>query len=128
MKKTTRRMTKQRKKILEVLKATKSHPTADWIYDQVKKEIPNISLGTIYRNLNVLREMGEIIELSYGSSYSRFDANTENHYHFTCLECGLVQDVDFEVDLDMDKKVNMAIEGDVKYHRCEFFGYCKECK
>ena len=73
------RMTKQRKLILDVLRSTKSHPTADWIYEKVRQEIPNISLGTIYRNLNILRDMGEIMELDYGSKYSRFDGNAENH-------------------------------------------------
>ncbi|MCK8817925.1 transcriptional repressor [Natroniella sulfidigena] len=123
-----RRMTKQRKKILEVLRSTTSHPTADWIYEQVKKEIPNISLGTIYRNLNVLREMGELMELNYGSSYSRFDGNPENHYHFSCLDCGKVMDVDIDVKKEMNQKVANVIEGEVEYHRSEFFGYCSDCK
>ncbi|PRX35562.1 Fur family peroxide stress response transcriptional regulator [Orenia metallireducens] len=127
MKNPQRRMTKQRKKILEVLKSTRSHPTADWIYDEVKQEIPNISLGTIYRNLNVLREMGEIIELNYGSSYSRYDANSDDHYHFTCLECGQVMDVDLDVDRELDEEVADCIGGEVSYRRTEFFGYCAEC-
>ncbi|WP_459838163.1 Fur family transcriptional regulator [Halanaerobaculum tunisiense] len=119
-----RRMTKQRKKILEVLKGTTCHPTADWIYKEVKKEIPNISLGTIYRNLNVLQEMGKIQELNYGSDYSRFDGNPENHYHFTCLECGAVLDVELEVDQSLNQMVADRIDGEVKYHRTEFFGHC----
>ncbi len=127
MKKPQRRMTKQRKKILDVLRSTKSHPTADWIYDQVKKDIPNISLGTIYRNLSVLEDMGEIIELNYGSSYSRYDANPENHYHFTCLSCGKVMDVDLEMDCALNEKVANLIDGEVEYRRTEFFGYCSEC-
>ncbi|WP_408955032.1 Fur family transcriptional regulator [Natroniella sp. ANB-PHB2] len=123
-----RRMTKQRKKILEVLRSTTSHPTADWIYEQVKKDISNISLGTIYRNLNVLREMGELMELNYGSSYSRFDGNPENHYHFSCLDCGKVMDVEMEVKKEMNQKVAEKIGGEVVHHRSEFFGYCPDCK
>ncbi len=122
-----RRMTKQRKKILEVLKSTDCHPTADWIYEQVKEEIPDISLGTIYRNLNVLQEMGKIMELNYGSDYSRFDGNPTNHYHFTCLECGKVMDVDMEVVAEMNEEVAEVVNGEVAYHRTEFFGYCEEC-
>ncbi|MCK8828330.1 transcriptional repressor [Natroniella acetigena] len=123
-----RRMTKQRKKILEVLRSTTSHPTADWIYEQVKKDIPNVSLGTIYRNLNVLREMDELMELNYGSSYSRFDGNPENHYHFSCLECGKVMDVEMEVKTEMNQQVAEKIGGEVESHRSEFFGYCSDCK
>ena len=97
MKNTKKRMTKQRKQILEVLKNTNTHPTADEIYEEVKKEIPNISLGTVYRNLNVLSEMDEIMILDYGSSYSRFDGNPKNHYHFKCEQCGKVFDLEKEV-------------------------------
>jgi Fe2+ or Zn2+ uptake regulation protein len=121
-------MTKQRKKILEVLRSTTSHPTADWIYEQVKQDIPNISLGTVYRNLNVLKEMGEIMELNYGSSYSRFDGNPENHYHFSCLECNKVMDVEEAVHSEIDKKVEDEMGCSIDYHRMEFFGKCAECK
>lgn len=125
--KTKRRMTKQRKKILEVLKSTTCHPTADWIYGQVKEDIPNISLGTIYRNLNVLKEMGEIIELNYGSSHSRFDGNPIEHYHFTCTECDDILDVEEDVYEEIDKKIEVAIDCQVDYHRLEFFGKCQNC-
>ncbi|WP_459841665.1 Fur family transcriptional regulator [Halanaerocella petrolearia] len=121
-------MTKQRKKILEVLQSTDCHPTADWIYKEVKEEIPNISLGTIYRNLNVLQEMGKIQELNYGSEYSRFDGNPANHYHFTCLDCGEVMDVELKVKQELDQQVTDLTDGKVEYHRTEFFGYCKSCK
>ncbi|SJZ32330.1 Fur family transcriptional regulator [Selenihalanaerobacter shriftii] len=122
-----RRMTKQRKKILDVLRSTTSHPTADWIYEQVKEEIPNISLGTVYRNLNVLKEMGKIMELNYGSSYSRFDGNPENHYHFTCLKCGRVLDVDEPIHVEINQGIEEKMECDIDYHRMEFFGLCSEC-
>ncbi|ADL13389.1 Fur family transcriptional regulator [Acetohalobium arabaticum] len=123
-----RRMTKQRKKILEVLRNTDSHPTADWIYDQVKQEMPNISLGTVYRNLNVLKEMEKIMELNYGSSHSHFDGNAENHYHFTCLECGKICDVSEPVHSDLDQKVEEEMGCSISHHRLEFFGTCAECK
>ncbi|MBM7622576.1 Fur family transcriptional regulator [Sporohalobacter salinus] len=123
-----RRMTKQRKKILEVLRSTTSHPTADWIYDQVKQEIPNISLGTVYRNLNVLKEMGEIRELDYGSSHSHFDGNAEKHYHFTCLECGKICDVDESLHFELNQNVEEKLGCSIDYHRLEFFGVCSECK
>ena len=124
----SKRMTKQRKKILEVLKNTNSHPTADWIYEQVKKDIPKISLGTVYRNLNVLAEMGKIMILDYGSSYSRFDGNPRNHYHFRCQECGQVFDIEQEVLNELNHKLNQKTEYDISHHRLEFYGTCPECQ
>ena len=122
------RMTKQRKAILKVLKNTDIHPTADWIYEQVKEEIPNISLGTVYRNLNVLEEMGEIMVLDYGSTYSRFDGNPHNHYHFKCNNCSQVFDLDEEVFKDLNHKINSETPFKVEEHRLEFYGLCPECQ
>ena len=92
--KKTQRMTKQKRVILDVLRSVNTHPTAEWIYQEARKEIPGLSLGTVYRNLNLLRDNGEIQELSYGSSQSHYDGCPENHYHFVCRECGRVFDVD----------------------------------
>ena len=74
------RTTKQKEAILRVLGGTNTHPTAEWIYEEVKKEIPNISLGTVYRNLRLLGESGEILQLDLCGSLSRFDCRTANHY------------------------------------------------
>ncbi|HHT36700.1 MAG TPA: transcriptional repressor [Firmicutes bacterium] len=121
------RKTKQREVILQVLRSTKCHPTADWIYQEVRKELPNISLGTIYRNLKTLTEMGEILELSYGSTYSRFDGNADNHYHFVCEECGNVYDVDLPVNESINAKLEDKYDVQVNSHRLEFYGTCREC-
>jgi Fur family peroxide stress response transcriptional regulator len=123
------RKTRQRDLILKTLRGTKSHPTADWIYEQVKKKMPNISLGTVYRNLGTLREMGEIMELNYGSKYSRFDGNPKNHYHFVCTVCGAVIDVEnCPVDSKLDECVAEENDVEVFFHRAEFYGICSECK
>ncbi len=125
----TQRMTRQKRIIFEILKNTKSHPTADWIYEQARKEIPDISLGTVYRNLNLLKESGQILELNYGSSYSRFDGNPENHYHFQCVECGRVYDVDLPGECTKLLQQNAVLDGHVvDTHRLEFYGKCRECK
>jgi len=121
-------MTKQRKKILEVLKSTDTHPTADWIYEQVKKDIPNISLGTVYRNLNVLSEMGEIQVLEYGSNYSRYDGNPDDHYHFCCQGCDAVADIDLNVKEKLNEEVEKQTSFRVFTHRTEFYGLCEECQ
>ncbi len=122
-----KRMTKQRKIILDVLKNTKIHPTADWVYDQVREELPNISLGTVYRNLKVLKEMGEIMELDFGSTYSRFDGIPENHYHFVCNHCERVYDIDMPVDETLLERAEKRAEHQIDEHRLEFYGTCSEC-
>ena len=126
--KTNTRMTRQRKKILEVLKNTTSHPTADWIYEQVKKEIPSISLGTIYRNLNVLAEMGEIIILEYSGGKSRFDGNPQQHYHLKCNNCGTVTDIDLTVKQELNERAARKTNYEICYHRLEFYGLCPDCQ
>ena len=121
------RKTRQRQRILEILRGTKSHPTADWIYSQVKPEFPKLSLGTVYRNLKLLREQGEIIELDFGSTFSRFDGRTDNHYHFICRKCGKVFDVDMPVEDNLDKKAAKCTRFKVEDHRLIFYGPCKHC-
>ena len=121
------RMTRQKKIILDILRSTTSHPTADWIYSQAKEVVPNISLGTVYRNLSVLKQMGEIMELNYGSTYSRFDGNPESHYHFVCEDCGKVFDVEFPVQVEIEKRVEELAGHRVFQHRMEFYGNCINC-
>lgn len=122
------RMTKQKQLILDILHSTKSHPTADWVYEQARKAIPDISLGTVYRNLNVLKENNEIMELNYGSTFSRFDGNPENHYHFVCEKCGRVDDVDIPFQDEVNRLVTKIYGGEVAYHRMEFYGTCTDCQ
>jgi Fur family peroxide stress response transcriptional regulator len=122
------RKTRQKATILEVLKGTTSHPTADWIYNEVRKEIPNISLGTVYRNLRLLSESGEILELVLCGSLSRFDARNDNHYHFRCEKCGQVFDVDEPVNFELDKIAARRTGFRIIYHRLEFYGLCLECQ
>ncbi len=122
------RMTIQRKLILEVLQSTTSHPTADWIYEEVRKKLPRVSLGTVYRNLNVLKENGEVLELNYGSGQSRYDGNPKNHYHFTCQICGAVYDVPFDVQNELNERAKEASGFVIYKHRLEFYGMCNECQ
>lgn len=122
------RMTRQKKVILEILRGTDNHPSADWVYEQAKKLVPDISLGTVYRNLNVLRDSGDIIELNYGSTFSRYDGRNDNHYHFFCDQCHKLVDVTIPVYQGLDKMVQDTTGYEVQYHRMEFYGLCNECK
>jgi Fur family transcriptional regulator, peroxide stress response regulator len=120
--------TKQKQAIKEVLSATKSHPTAEWIHNQVKKEIPNISLGTVYRNLKALRDNREINELYCGGGSGRFDAETRNHYHFKCNVCGNIFDIDLPVDKGLDADIKKKTGLNIKYSRTDFYGICADCE
>ncbi len=122
------RDTKQRQAILDVLRGTTSHPTADWIYDEVRKVIPNISKGTVYRNLKILRDTGQISELNLSGTISRFEGRQDNHYHFRCDNCGRVFDVDEPVDKEIDKRVAERTGFKVLCHQTEFRGLCKDCQ
>lgn len=120
-------MTKQRAIILEKLKKVTTHPTADEIYLMVKKRIPNISLGTVYRSLNVLKESGEISELNC-DNFNRFDGTTAPHSHFTCNKCKKMFDIRYELDFNLDKKISKKTGFKTLGHRIEFFGICNNCK
>lgn len=89
----TQRMTKQRMVILDTLKSVKTHPTADELFDAVRKKLPRISLGTVYRNLEIMSGMGVIIKIDIDGSPRRYDGNPEKHYHLRCLGCGKVIDI-----------------------------------
>ena len=120
-----RRNTRQRAIIYDILASTDTHPTADWIYEKAKKFIPNISLGTVYRNLNILKEEGKIIEIQ-DSKQSRFDAKTQPHYHFKCEKCGRLYDVEKE---EVHISTNLEEKG---YQLKDAFvilnGICYKCK
>ena len=121
------RKSKQRDAILKVLMSTTSHPTAEWLYEEVRKEIPNISLGTVYRNLRLMKEQGEILELEQTGTYRRFDGNSANHYHFRCDQCGKVYDIDEPVFVGIDERVEKKTGFRVSHHRLEFRGLFRDC-
>jgi Fe2+ or Zn2+ uptake regulation protein len=118
----------QRDTILRVIKNTTSHPGADWVYDQVRKEIPNISLGTVYRNLRLLAQAGEIRELEIPGNASRFDGSTSKHHHLICEKCGRVFDLDEAVDLKMETRIFKKTGFKVKRQYLKFIGLCSECQ
>ena len=123
------RKSKQRESILRVVKGTTSHPTADWVYEQVRREIPHISLGTVYRNLKLLKQDGVILELNFGNTLVRFDGNTQYHCHFICEQCGRVFDVscDERMERAMLGRIALRTGFRIATHRCELRGLCKDC-
>ena len=122
---------KQRKSILDFLHTRTDHPTAEVIYQNVREVIPNISLGTVYRNLNQLADNGMILRLKGKNGAEHFDGNTEEHQHFICNECGAVEDI-FLKDHELLASVNAAAEeifdGEIYGKDIYFFGVCSKCK
>lgn len=123
-----RRETKQRQAILETLRRSRSHPTADSIYEEVRKVIPSISKGTVYRNLKILHEEGQISELNLSGLVTRYEGNGNDHYHFRCEKCGKVIDLDEPVDHELDRRISEKTGLSVTHHQLEFRGLCRECR
>ncbi|MDY0041805.1 MAG: transcriptional repressor [Desulforhabdus sp.] len=122
------RLTHQRKVILEELRLAHSHATADEIYERVKKRLPRISLGTIYRNLEILASHGRIRKLDFAGGQRRFDINLTEHYHVRCLNCGKLKDVVLQAPLSFDGLVAGPNGYEISGVRLEFLGLCPECK
>jgi Fur family transcriptional regulator, ferric uptake regulator len=120
-------MTKQRQMILEQLCRLTSHPTADDIYHMLRRQMPKISLGTVYRNLEILSEEGVIQKLNVSGTQKRFDGNPRNHYHVRCQECGRVDDVDLALSREMEEEANRSSNYEITNHRLEFIGSCPQC-
>ena len=120
------RTTKQRMVILEELRAVCCHPTADELYSMTRARLPRISLGTVYRNLDLLARQGEIICLESAGSQKRFDGNTKDHHHVRCVHCGKVGDIppSFGIAHIPDKPVEGFI---ITKARLEFEGVCVDC-
>jgi Fur family transcriptional regulator, peroxide stress response regulator len=119
---------KQRERMLELLGQTEIHPTADWLYQELKKEFPSLSLGTVYRNLNILVEQKLIQKLPFGSTHDRYEAQKSPHYHLVCEECGSVQDFDIPQYTRINEQVQKMSNFKISRHRIDFFGTCEKCQ
>jgi Fur family ferric uptake transcriptional regulator len=122
------RKTKQREVILEELRRTEDHPTADAVYQRVRKRLPNISLGTVYRNLEILSECGMIRKLDIPGTQKRFDGKTKDHYHVRCSECGRIEDLPGGLIPEIVRHVRDMTDYEVSSHRLELIGLCPECR
>ncbi|MDO4169267.1 MAG: transcriptional repressor [Lachnospiraceae bacterium] len=125
--KTGSKRSRQREAILEYIKSTKEHPSADMVYEHVRKEIPNISLGTVYRNLNLLAEANEIRKVNCDGKSDRFDCVSEPHYHVLCTKCGCVMDLKMDSLAHIDILADNTFEGKITGHSIFFKGICKKC-
>ena len=118
------RYSKQRETIHHIIVNTKSHPTADWIYQESKKKIPNISLGTVYRNLKQLTEQG-VIRTIHDGSLARYDWNKDPHDHMKCTSCGSMVDIELPND-DLKKMVKNQHDFEVSDVEITLIGKCNK--
>jgi Fur family transcriptional regulator, ferric uptake regulator len=122
------RMTRQRMVILEELRKVNTHPSADEVYVMVRRRLPRVSLGTIYRNLEILSASGEIRRIESGSNLKRFDGNAEHHYHIRCVRCDRLVDASVNIGIDIDACFQTGTDFRIIGHILEFLGVCPRCQ
>ena len=123
----TLKYSRQREAIKEFLAGTKEHPTADTVYMHVREEFPRISLGTVYRNLNLLADIGEIAKITTPDGGDRFDAATKPHYHEYVPPAGRVIDLEMKPMDSIDKQAQTCFDGSIDHHTALFYGTCRDC-
>jgi len=121
------RLTRPRRLILDVVRASDAHPTAALVYRRVRRRLPRVSLATVYRNLRVLAAEGFLAERAHTGGL-RFDGNTGPHNHFTCLVCGRIYDVPARIERSGRRRVAARIGFEVLDHRTEYYGRCGACR
>lgn len=124
-----KRMTRQRAALAELLRSTRSHPTAAQLFEKMQEKFPSISLGTVYRNLAVLTEQGEARILRNGSGFDRFDGDMSEHSHAVCTRCGKIADVSAALPPESSADAQAGRESGFRIlsHRLDFYGICPDC-
>ena len=122
------RNTIQKQVILNAVRELKNHPTSEEVYNYIKPNFPSISLGTVYRNLNLLSENNEIQKISLIDDAVRFDHITGEHYHFQCDKCKKLIDINLPYNKELDEAVSKKYNVEIDKHDIVFIGICKSCK
>ncbi len=121
-------MTAQRRLILAELRRVRSHPTADQVYELVRRELPRISLGTVYRNLDVLARTGQVLRVGGDSVQMRFDGQTHAHCHVRCTQCSRVDDIEADPAVGVEEALRSKTDYRLTGHTIEFYGLCPACR
>ncbi len=122
------RLTKQRRVILDILRSTDAHPTADWVYAKARRQIKNLSLGTVYRNLGILSKEGLIQKLDLGMGQARYDGRIENHVHLICDKCGSIKEIMQSQDSSQTQEIEQKSGYRIDRVAMEMHGLCPKCK
>ena len=125
----TTKQFRKRNAILEYLRSTHEHPSAEMVFNHLKSKIPDLSLGTVYRNLSMFKSNGEIVSLGTVNGVERFDGNTDPHVHFICTECGAILDLpEISVPEELNSAVARSSGGRVDNCQLSFTGICGKCR
>ncbi len=122
-----RRKSWQRERIYSYILESSLHPTAQQVFQALKKEMPKLSLGNTYRNIRILVEEGRLSSRKFKDGVERFDATTELHYHLVCERCGAVQDLDMPALKGIVRKAQKYSTVPILGHTIQFFGICGQC-
>jgi Fur family peroxide stress response transcriptional regulator len=122
-----KKYSRKRDAILEKIRSTKTHPSADWVYAELRPEIPDLSLGTVYRNISLFKKEGLLSSVGVIDGVEHYDGNVRPHSHFICETCGKIIDVDAPQDLSLDERVGAEHGMKVLHHQTIFYGICKHC-
>lgn len=123
------RLTPQRLAVLEILAESKGHPSVEDIFNQVKPKFPTTSLATIYKTVNLLKEIGEVVELDFSAQSNRYDGNKPHpHPHLICTKCKTIMDADMATVEDLSKELARKTGYEILNHRLDFFGICPRCQ
>jgi Fur family peroxide stress response transcriptional regulator len=126
-----RKYSKKREAILGAIQSTSSHPGARWVYDVLKPRIPDLSLGTVYRNITLFREEGRVISVGVVDGEERFDGRVDPHPHLVCCSCGRVEDLpcpdETSLRLLSDDEARSKMGFTIDYRRTVFYGLCPDC-
>jgi len=122
------RSSRQRDVVLETVRSTFEHPTAEWIFRMTRKRLPRVGLGTVYRNLKALVDEGLIREVRSADEAVRYDGNTGEHYHIRCVSCDRVSDLPVSVDRTIEQRARYATNYAIMGHEVEVRGVCPGCQ
>jgi Fur family peroxide stress response transcriptional regulator len=123
------RLTPQRIALLRLLAASDGHPSASQLYDEIKDQFPTTSLATVYKTLNVLKEMDEVLELGFSDGDNRYDGNEPHpHPHLICIGCRQILDAEVGLAQDLVREVAQSSGYEITSHRLDFFGLCPDCQ
>jgi Fur family peroxide stress response transcriptional regulator len=123
------KLTPQRLAIMRILAESGQHPSVDDIYKQLRKRFPGISQATVYRNIMLIKSLGEVLEIGFAAGGSRYDGRKPfPHPHIVCLKCNTIIDPELDSLRDMTREITAASGFEIKTYRLDFFGLCPACR
>ncbi|MBU2547014.1 MAG: transcriptional repressor [Proteobacteria bacterium] len=129
LRETGHRLTPQRLAVLKVLSLSEGHPSAEQVYEQVKDDFPTTSLATIYKTINLLKSVDQVLELGFAHASSRYDGNKPYpHPHVICTRCGRVVDPEHTAMRELSRDVAIDTGFRITHHRLDFYGLCPDCQ